>query len=148
MLDGFFWLSYYDKWACRDPYLGAVSFQDVEFSGFDRAYYHDYHGWRETLEVSKEGFNRFVADRNGSLESVSFFTTEDDVDVTMKVFDSFKGGRLTGELSVISSHEDHLGFHPLDLPEIVYLEEGDEAPRVCLACAHTQKHFELLGENW
>ena len=126
LLDGFFWISYYDKWACRDPYLGAVSFQDVEFSGFDRAYFHDYHGWRETLEVSNEGFNRFVADRNESLESVSFFTAEDDVDVTMKVFDSFKDGRLTDELSVISTHEDHMGFHTLDLPEIVKLEEGDD----------------------
>ncbi len=29
-----------------------------------------------------------------------------------------------------------------------YLHEGDEAPKVCLACAHPQAHFELLAENW
>jgi rubrerythrin len=29
-----------------------------------------------------------------------------------------------------------------------YLHEGEEAPNVCLACAHPQAHFELLGENW
>lgn len=29
-----------------------------------------------------------------------------------------------------------------------YLHEGPEAPRVCLACAHPQAHFEVLGENW
>ncbi len=29
-----------------------------------------------------------------------------------------------------------------------YVHEGDEAPRVCPACAHPQAHFELLGENW
>ncbi len=126
LLDGYFWISYHDKWACRDPYMGTVSFQDVEFSGFDRAYFHDYHGWRETFEVSDEGFNRFVARRDEPLESVSFFTTEDDVDVTMKVFDSFEDGRLTGELSVVSTHEDHMGLHTLDLPEIVDLEEGDD----------------------
>jgi len=29
-----------------------------------------------------------------------------------------------------------------------YLHEGTEAPKVCLACAHPQAHFELLAENW
>ena len=29
-----------------------------------------------------------------------------------------------------------------------YLHEGDEAPKVCPACAHPQSYFELLGENW
>lgn len=29
-----------------------------------------------------------------------------------------------------------------------YLHEGTEAPDTCLACAHPQAHFELLGENW
>ncbi|MDP6543599.1 MAG: rubrerythrin family protein [Phycisphaerae bacterium] len=29
-----------------------------------------------------------------------------------------------------------------------YLHEGPEAPELCIACAHEQKHFELLGENW
>lgn len=29
-----------------------------------------------------------------------------------------------------------------------YLHTGTEAPQACLACAHPQAHFELLGENW
>ena len=29
-----------------------------------------------------------------------------------------------------------------------YVHDGDEAPRLCPACAHGQAHFELLGENW
>ncbi len=29
-----------------------------------------------------------------------------------------------------------------------YLHEGNEAPDMCPACDHAQKHFELLGENW
>lgn len=29
-----------------------------------------------------------------------------------------------------------------------YLHEGHAAPDSCLACAHPQAHFELLGENW
>lgn len=29
-----------------------------------------------------------------------------------------------------------------------YLHAGEEAPKECPACAHSQAHFELLGENW
>ena len=29
-----------------------------------------------------------------------------------------------------------------------YVHEGEEAPKVCPACAHAQAHFELLAENW
>ena len=29
-----------------------------------------------------------------------------------------------------------------------YLHFGEEAPKVCPACAHAQAYFELLGENW
>jgi rubrerythrin len=29
-----------------------------------------------------------------------------------------------------------------------YLHEGEAAPETCPACAHSQAHFELLGENW
>ena len=29
-----------------------------------------------------------------------------------------------------------------------YLHEGTDAPAACPACAHTQAHFEILGENW
>jgi len=29
-----------------------------------------------------------------------------------------------------------------------YLHFGEEAPKLCPACAHPQAYFELLGENW
>jgi Rubrerythrin len=29
-----------------------------------------------------------------------------------------------------------------------YIHEGPEAPKVCPACNHEQKHFEVLAENW
>ncbi len=29
-----------------------------------------------------------------------------------------------------------------------YVHEGEEAPELCPACAHAQKYFELLAENW
>jgi rubrerythrin len=29
-----------------------------------------------------------------------------------------------------------------------FLYTGTQAPEMCMACAHPQAHFELLGENW
>jgi rubrerythrin len=29
-----------------------------------------------------------------------------------------------------------------------YIHEGPEAPKLCPACNHEQKHFEILAENW
>jgi len=29
-----------------------------------------------------------------------------------------------------------------------YVHDGEEAPQMCPACAHEQKHFETLAENW
>jgi rubrerythrin len=29
-----------------------------------------------------------------------------------------------------------------------YIHEGPEAPKMCPACTHEQKHFEVLAENW
>ncbi|MFH1374351.1 MAG: rubrerythrin [bacterium] len=29
-----------------------------------------------------------------------------------------------------------------------YIHEGEEAPKVCLACDHPQAHFELQAKNW
>ncbi|MBD3257182.1 PKD domain-containing protein [candidate division GN15 bacterium] len=125
-LDGYFWISYYDKHCGQHPEMGAVSFQDVEPMTYNTIYYHDYHGWRETLSGVQEAFNAFVADRNELIRAVSFFTAADNVSWEARIYDDFQGGNLSNQLSQVSGIFEGRGFHTVDLPEVVAIDEGDD----------------------
>jgi len=124
--NGYFWISYYDKHACQNPEMGAISFQDVELLTYDTAYYHDYHGWRDTLKYVDEAFNAFTTAEDEAIVAVNFFTAEDSVNYTVKIFDDFDGTFLENELTTISGDFQYSGLHTVDLPDTVNLLEGDD----------------------
>jgi len=125
-LDGYFWISYYDKQACQNPEMGAVSFQNVVLSNYDTAYYHDYHGWRDTLKYADEAFNAFVAVNDEAILAVNFFTAEQNVDYTVRLYDDFDGVELTNELTSISGSYEYSGLHTVDLPDTIHILSGND----------------------
>jgi C1A family cysteine protease len=122
---GFFWISYYDKWCGQHPEMGAVSFQDVEYEPFWTIYYHDYHGWRDTIPDITEAFNAFTATEDETLIAASFFTAVDDVDYIVKVYDRFESGQLIDELSTKSGNIQYHGYHTIYLDDPINISNGD-----------------------
>jgi len=123
---GYFWISYYDKHCCKDPEMGAVSFQDVDLFSYDNVYYHDYHGWRDTKTDCTDAFNAFVAEGDEIINSVSFFTAADNVEYTLTIYDGFEDGELIHSLSAEDGVTDYRGFHTIDLSDPVGFKEGDD----------------------
>jgi hypothetical protein len=105
--------------------MGAVSFRDTKLTDYENIYYHDYHGWRDTMPNCTEAFNTFIPEKDETLTAVSFFTAADDVNYTVKIFDRFEGGALLDELSAKSGRLDYTGFHTIDLDTYVPLQQND-----------------------
>jgi C1A family cysteine protease len=125
-LNGYFWISYYDKHCGKNVEMGAITFKDVEPLQYDNIYFHDYHGWRATKADCNEGFNAFIAGSDEHMIAVSFYTAADSVDYTFKIYDSFQSGQLQNELYSQSGYEQFTGFHTIDLSVPLFLEEGND----------------------
>ena len=106
--------------------MGAVSLRDVEPMQYSSVYYHDYHGWRDTLLTASEAFNAFTADQDEIVEAISFYTSQANVSYTVSIYDSFSGGDLSGQLATVSGTAEYTGLHTVDLPSAVEVEQGDD----------------------
>ena len=125
-LSGYFWISYYDKHTCQNPEMGAVTFKNVEPLQYDTAYYHDYHGWRDTLTSASEAFNAFTATTDESIVAVNFFTAGDSIDYIIKIYDDFDGTNLSNELASKSGNIQYCGLHTIELDNAVNIPDGED----------------------
>ena len=123
---GYFWISYGDKYACKEPEMGAISFQNVELLDYDHIYYHDYHGWRDTMEDVDEAFSSFTMANAEMVRAVSFYVAADSVDYTVRLYDAFNGVTLGGELASTSGTFERKGFRTVDLIAPVAFSAGDD----------------------
>jgi PKD repeat protein len=124
--DGYFWISYYDKHAGRNPEMGAVSLRNVEPLTYDHVYYHDYHGWRETRTGTTEAFNSFVGERDEMLRAVSFYTAADNVTYTVRIYDNFQSGQLQNQLATVSGTIPYTGFHTVDFAQAIPVDQDND----------------------
>jgi len=122
--DGYFWISYYDKHCCRHEEMGAVSFRDMVVSPYTNTYYHDYHGWRDTMATST-AFNAFTAETNEMLAAVGMFTTDTNVGYTVRVYGEFSGGSLSNLLATRTGAFTNRGYHTVDLAAPLYVAAGE-----------------------
>jgi hypothetical protein len=122
---GYFWISYYDKHAGKNPDMGAVTFYNVIRSTWDRAYYHDYHGWRDTLEGYDEAFNAFTAEADEIVDAVSFFSAGYDVDFVVELYDDFEAGELANLLAEEEGTLEFPGLHTIDIDEVDFTTGDD-----------------------
>jgi C1A family cysteine protease len=124
--DGYFWVSYYDKWCGQHPEMGAVSFQDVQLMPYNNTYFYDYHGWRDTLTGISEAFNAFMSKGNETLKAVSFYTATNNVQYTVKVYDRFEGDILLDERTTLSGTINYKGYHTISLTTPITLPADND----------------------
>jgi hypothetical protein len=70
-------------------------------------------------------FNSFIAESDEILTDISFYTALDNVDYTIKIFDSFENNELNDELSIKTGSIDYTGFHTIELDQPVNLKKDD-----------------------
>jgi len=122
---GYFWISYYDKYAGKEKTTGAVSFLNVESLQYSVIYSHDFHGKADTKEDSDSAFNAFNARETTWLKAVSFYTDTMNVSYTVKIHSTFNGA-LTDVRSIQEGTITHRGFHTIDLDMPVSLQNNDD----------------------
>jgi C1A family cysteine protease len=105
--------------------MGAVSFHNVVENTFQNIYYHNDLGWTSE-QPHAYAFNHFTANQTGALKAVSFYTTEDNVDYTVKIYKQFMDGVLGQLATTVSGRMDHEGFHTVDLLSLVPLAQGQD----------------------
>lgn len=146
---GYFWISYYDKHCGRHPEMGAVVLRDVEPLAYDKIYYYDYHGWRDTKADVSKAFNLFRrADLTGIyeiMEAVNFYTAADNVSYTVRVYEQFADGELQNELATETGTLAYQGLHTVTLSTPVALN-GISRFAVCLELSDGGQPFDRTSE--
>lgn len=121
--NGFFWVSYKDKYTAKHDEMGAVAFCDVRKPEFDQIYSHDFHGWVDTLYNVDAVINHFVAVENEYAQHVSIVTVNDSVTYDINIYRNLDDGLLSEHIFSQSGFIANRGFHIIDMDSsISYLQ--------------------------
>lgn len=122
--EGYIWISYDDVTLCD-----TAVYNVVDSSNYENVYSYDNHGWTasvstDKLQASVTGYmaNIFTADEDEKISAVSFYTTEDNAEYEVEVYNRISGNNnpKNGELiSRESGKEKYSGYHTIDLKKTV-----------------------------
>lgn len=127
-MGGYFYISYYDGmlFEPNDSLLGAAVFTRVdESNNYDHIHQYDPLGYtkRESGNASSAAFaNLFHIGSmyKQSLEAVSFYTLEDDLDYEVWIKENYYGRNDLNSMTMIKSgHIDKKGYHTVDIDDYI-----------------------------
>ena len=132
--NGYFWLSYQDTYGGK---TGELFGDAVPASNYAKVY--DWDNFGDIAELSTPyGFNAYTASTNSMLKSVGFFTEAEGASYTVRVYDTYSGGTLSGLLASTTGTETYAGYHTIDLPTPVSLTAGSNF--YVYAAHHGRRH--------
>ncbi len=119
---GYFYISYYDMKLARDTY--AATFEGTQQTGdYDTVYQYDPLGEVSSLgyEYSDTGWmaNRFTADTGSTLTAVGFYA-----EAPGTLYKVYWGPSLDQLSQVAEGTQETMGFHTVELPAGLWLEDG------------------------
>ncbi len=153
--DGYLWLSYYDKSICE-----IASFSMEQPDNYDTVYFYDgYMLWLDNLAFegvkTNSAANVFTASGFESLEAVGFYTMQEDVGYTVRVFtdvsdDNPESGTDRGVLA--SGTFGYAGYHTVKLDDTVSLSYGQKYSVVVTLTANSADAEAVFlpfeGDTW
>ncbi len=128
--NGYFWISY------EEPSLDTFLVQDVSFTNEEETIY-QYDGFGYQSMISVAGYydgavsNVFTAEKNEAIDSVSFYTAQDNVTYEISVYKNVTKGADSpvedgNKFSVVTEGvAKYQGYHKVKLDTVVPVSEGE-----------------------
>ena len=134
--DGFFYVSYYDKYLgsvvdSQGDYRSTAFFTGEPVDTFDQIYLHDPLGECRDYYIAKPGTGtvatRFNATAPGIISAIGFFTNDVNTRYTAVIYRNAVDGPLGEEAARIEGNLTQMGYHTVKLPpgSEVTVNEGE-----------------------
>jgi len=125
--NGYFYVSYYDSVIGNDTAI----FTAEALNNYDHVYQHDPLGWTASYGygvVTAWAANIFTAESSESLEAVSFYTTDSNVEYELYIYRDPISGPIntTGPIGTKTGTISLAGYHTIPLDSSISIDSGQD----------------------